>query len=61
MKKDKTKDQEQKRTPRRLNLSRETILVLDGPELLGLAKGGVEEPDTVGTCPKNSSLVTGGG
>ena len=40
MKKNKTKDQEQKRKPRRLSLSRETIRVLDDPALLELAIGG---------------------
>lgn len=40
MKKNKTKDQEQNRRPRRLSLSRETIQVLDDPTLLELARGG---------------------
>jgi hypothetical protein len=40
MKKSKTKGQEQNRKPRRLNLSRETIRLLNKPELLGLARGG---------------------
>lgn len=39
MKKNKTKDQEQKRKSRRLSLNRETILVLNDPALLELARG----------------------
>ena len=39
MKKNKTKDQEQKGKPRRLSLSRETIRSLHGP-VLELARGG---------------------
>ena len=39
MKKNKTKDQEQKRKQRRLSLSRETIWVLNDPALLELARG----------------------
>jgi hypothetical protein len=52
MKKNRTKDEEQK--PRRLRLSRETILVLDDLALLGLAKGGSEGEDP---CPTGSSKV----
>jgi hypothetical protein len=40
MKKNKTKDEEQKRKPRRLSLNRETVLVLNDPALLELARGG---------------------
>ena len=46
MKKNKTKDQEQKRKPRGLRLSRETIRLLNAPALLGLARGG----ESAGTC-----------
>jgi len=51
MKKNKTKDQEQKREPRRLSLNRETVRVLNDPALLALARGG--EPET--NCPAHSS------
>jgi hypothetical protein len=48
MKKNRTKDQEQK--PRRLSLKRETIQILHDPVLLALAKGGItDEP-----CPTTS-------
>lgn len=40
MKKNKTKDQEQNRKPRRLSLNRETIRFLSDPALLELARGG---------------------
>lgn len=40
MKKNRKKDQEPRRKPRRLTLNRETILVLNAPALLGLARGG---------------------
>jgi len=40
MKKNKTKNREQKRKSRRLDLNRETIRSLNGPELLEMAKGG---------------------
>jgi hypothetical protein len=43
MKKNRMKDQEPRRKPRRLTLSRETILVLDDPALLKLARGGVDQ------------------
>jgi len=39
MKKNKTKDLEQNQTPRRLGLSRETILILNDPALLDQARG----------------------
>lgn len=42
MKKNGTKDQEQK--PRRLSLNRETIQVLNDPALLELARGGGSGP-----------------
>jgi len=41
MKKNKTKNREQKKS-HRLDLNRETIRSLNGPELLELAKGGTE-------------------
>ena len=48
MKKNRTKDQEQK--PRRLSLKRETIQILHDPVLLAVAKGGMtDEP-----CPTTS-------
>ena len=47
MKKNRIKDQEEKRKPRRLRLNRETIRLLNAPALLGLARGGV---DTGYTC-----------
>jgi hypothetical protein len=40
MKKNKPKDQEQERQPRRLGLSRETIRLLNDRALLELARGG---------------------
>lgn len=43
MKKNRTKDQEQKRKSRRLSLNRETIRTLDDPALVGLARGGNTE------------------
>jgi hypothetical protein len=43
MKKNRMKDQEPRRKPRRLSLNRETILVLDDPALLALARGGKED------------------
>jgi hypothetical protein len=43
MKKNKTKDEEQKRKPSRLSLSRETIRSLNDPALLEQARGGVTE------------------
>ena len=52
MQKNKTTDQERKQKPRRLSLNRETILTLNDPVLLGLARGG-----TLGT----SSQSFGGG
>ena len=52
MKKNKTKDQEQNRKPRRFSLSRETILLLDDPALLELARG-ADEPGTI--CNTGSS------
>ena len=42
MKKNRMKDQEQEGKPRRLGLNRETILVLNDPALLELARGGEE-------------------
>ncbi|MFP5287588.1 MAG: hypothetical protein ACLGI9_17760 [Thermoanaerobaculia bacterium] len=41
MKKDRTKDQEQK--PRRFSLKRETIQILDDPALLARARGGAQD------------------
>jgi hypothetical protein len=38
--KKKMKDQEQKQKPRRFSLNRETILVLNDPAILALARGG---------------------
>ena len=55
MKKNEMKDQEQKRTPGRLTLRRETILFLNDPALLELARG-ADEPNT--SCSTSSSLVT---
>lgn len=48
MRKDRTKDQEQK--PRRLRLKRETIQVLDDPALLEEARGAFDDE----TCPTMS-------
>ena len=54
MKKNKTKDQEQKLKPRRLSLSRETIRLLNAPALLGLARGGESDTCASGnTCTSN--------
>lgn len=59
MKKEKMKDRQQDRRPRRLSLSRETIRLLDDPALLGLARGGVQDIDTKplggACCPTGSS------
>jgi hypothetical protein len=57
MKKKKTKDQEQKRKPRRLRLSRETIRLLSDPALLGLARGGAETGNTC-SCPGAGQTCT---
>jgi hypothetical protein len=43
MKKNRFKDQEEKRKPRRLRLNRETIRLLSDPALLGVAKGGASD------------------
>ena len=51
MKKNEIRDEEQKRKPRRLRLSRETIQVLDDPAPLGLAKAG----HGLTPCPTGSS------
>jgi hypothetical protein len=51
MKKNKTKDQEQKRKSRRLSLNRETIQVLNDPALLELARGG----GLTGLCAGNTN------
>ena len=59
MKKDTTKDQKQKRS-RRLGLSRETILVLDDPALLELARGGwATSSQPGGMCETTPSGATG--
>jgi hypothetical protein len=55
MKKNETKDQEQKQ-PRRLRLNRETIRLLNDPALLGLARGGETNP-CVATGPDPLSEV----
>lgn len=55
MKKNKTKDQEQKRKLRRLSLNRETIRFLNDPALLGLARGGLSDP---GPCRGNGGSQT---
>lgn len=53
MKKKNTKDQEQ---PHRLRLSRETIRLLNAPDLLGLARGGASGNTCTGgqTCECNT-------
>ena len=58
MKKNKTKDQEQKRKPRRLSLNRETIQILDDPALLEPARGGTEVVSEfeMGCHPRTSSI-----
>jgi hypothetical protein len=48
------KDKEQKRNPRRLGLSRETIRLLDEPALLKLAVGGSAKP---GGCALTTSTA----
>jgi hypothetical protein len=55
MKKNRTKDQEPRRKPRRLTLSRETILVLQDPALLELARGGTWESQP--PCALNSDTT----
>ena len=59
MKKNKTKNQEQKQRPRRLSLNRETIKALDEPSLLELARGGHGDSGGPG-CTTNSDTVSGG-
>jgi len=60
MKKDKAKNQEQKRS-RRLSLSRETILVLNDPAFLELARGGMKGTSSQpgGICETIPSAATG--
>jgi hypothetical protein len=53
MNKNKTKDQEQK--PRRLSLNRETIVLLNDPALLELARG-ARNDDPRPSCNTGSSL-----
>jgi hypothetical protein len=61
MKKNKMKDQEQKRRPRRLVLSRETIKTLDDAALLELVRGGVGDlGDSGGSSCTSNSLGSGG-
>lgn len=50
MKKNKTKDQEQKRKPRRLSLNRETIRALDNPAFVRLARGGATSDSFNSSC-----------
>jgi hypothetical protein len=57
MKKSTVKDQKQKRTSRRLSLQRETILVLDDPALLELARGGKVSEGATMTGPGNSDTT----
>lgn len=62
MKKNKTKDQEQNRKQRRLSLNRETILVLNDPALLELARGGSAlsgDPNT--SCNIDTRTIACGG
>jgi hypothetical protein len=58
MKKNKAKEQHTSRTPRRLALNRETILALNDPALLELARGvGTSSQPIDPTC--GSDTVTG--
>jgi hypothetical protein len=56
MKKNRTKDQEQKRKPRRLSLNRETIRFLNDPALLALVKGGGTEAPECPQDPNGTSM-----
>ena len=58
MKKNRTKDQEQK--PRRLSLNRETIQALNEPALLELAGGG-RDSDGLSAGGLGCHIVTGSG
>lgn len=59
MKKKTTKDQEQK--PRRLRLNRETIRLLNDPELRELVRGGTTGgagSDMIGNCCRTTSQTS---
>lgn len=56
MNKNRIKDQEEKRKPRRLSLSRETIRPLNDPALLELAKGGALS-EYATNCTRNSVII----
>ena len=60
MKKNRTKDQEQRQKPRRLLLSRETIKILDDAALLQLIKGGAGDGASGGPSCTSNSTADGG-
>jgi len=53
------KNHEQKRQLRRLTLNRETILVLDDPALLELARGGLMQSNLASCGPATSASGDG--
>ena len=61
MKKNMMKSPEQKRKLRRLSLNRETILVLNDPALLELARGGADVGDGSQPCSATTSQVSAAG
>jgi len=58
VKKNEMKDEQQNRTQRRLVLSRETVLVLNDPALLGLARGGRWPECNTGSHTHNDDPTT---
>ena len=60
MKKNETKNQEQKRKKHRLSLNRETIQILNDPALLELAGGG-RDSDGLSAGGLGCQIVTGSG
>jgi hypothetical protein len=59
MKKNKAKDEKQQWKSRRLSLSRETILALNDPALLELARGGSLGTSSQPVDPTCDSITTG--
>jgi hypothetical protein len=58
VKKSKAKDQDQKQTPRRLSLNRETILILNDPALLEIPRGQTGS-DVGRACHRTTGIATG--
>ena len=61
MRKNRIKDQEKNRKPRRLTLNRETIQILDDPALFGVAGGGQWSNTGGGGTGSTMCLGQGGG